>query len=601
MCFVFDPHSRGKDGLLHPDGSAVLASFPCIRGALLFLEKLLTQSLRLSMLTQFELVPLYILRTQPIRPLNTERECKSIPSQADELASHTSTGLNTNDISDKNEHELSKNSIETYFEDQYKRDKAHKERHRSLKTAIDTSKRNEYMKNYMRSVRQKHRFKKRQTILAKQRIKDILATDEGRIKQKDWSAKAMKRIRSTPEGQAKSRESGCKSMKKIRNSAEGITRSREITKKCMKKALSTNDGKMRHNKSSIKTMKQLRKRKGYCTKEAIQRKKRKTDESFTDAVNKFNDSISGSCSYVCTCCQQLWFKQSVKDVSTLLASTSFDTNLLKRCKTDFISEEGIEWICSTCICNIKQGKMPKLSVINGMEFPEKPAELNLNNLEERLISLRIPFMQIRSLNSGGQFSLKGSVVNVPADIEPTIRALPRMFHDSETIPVKLKRMKDFKHAVQTENIRPVVVMTALKFLLTNSEMYKEANIKIDDEWNASTINKSTHTFSTLDHDEDSDAFSEEESDDKMPVVTFLDEQTYDKNQVSSVAPGEGQRPLSMFTDPDSEYLAFPSIFCGAKRKETSERIVAVHYSDICKWELRSVDRRVALNVPNIFY
>ena len=35
--------------------------------------------------------------------------------------------------------------------------------------------------------------------------------------------------------------------------------------------------------------------------------------------------------------------------------------------------------------------------------------------------------------------------------------------------------------------------------------------------------------------------------------------------------------------------------------ENSERRVPVHYSDICKWELRSVDRRVALHIPNLFY
>ena len=58
-------------------------------------------------------------------------------------------------------------------------------------------------------------------------------------------------------------------------------------------------------------------------------------------------------------------------------------------------------------------------------------------MNERLISLRIPFMQIRALNSRGQFSLKGSEVNVPAKIEPTIRTLPRLQHESETIPVKL--------------------------------------------------------------------------------------------------------------------------------------------------------------------
>ena len=84
-------------------------------------------------------------------------------------------------------------------------------------------------------------------------------------------------------------------------------------------------------------------------------------------------------------------------------------------------------------------------------------------------------------------------------------------------------------------------------------------------------------------------------------MTFLDDQTYDKNAILSVAPGEGQRPLSFFKDPDSEYLSFPTLFCGQKRMDNSERHVPVHYSDICKWELRSIDRRVALHIPNLFY
>ena len=35
--------------------------------------------------------------------------------------------------------------------------------------------------------------------------------------------------------------------------------------------------------------------------------------------------------------------------------------------------------------------------------------------------------------------------------------------------------------------------------------------------------------------------------------------------------------------------------------QNTDREIPLHYSDICKWELRNVDRRVALCVPNIFY
>ena len=38
------------------------------------------------------------------------------------------------------------------------------------------------------------------------------------------------------------------------------------------------------------------------------------------------------------------------------------------------------------------------------------------------------------------------------------------------------------------------------------------------------------------------------------------------------------------------YLCFLSIFCGQRRPEHEDRLVQVHYSDIVKWELRSVDR-----------
>ena len=54
------------------------------------------------------------------------------------------------------------------------------------------------------------------------------------------------------------------------------------------------------------------------------------------------------------------------------------------------------------------------------------------------------------------------------------------------------------------------------------------------------------------------------------------------------APGEGQHPLSLYHDADSEYLCFPTIFCGQRRPSKEERTVPVHYSDIVKWELRSV-------------
>ncbi len=72
-----------------------------------------------------------------------------------------------------------------------------------------------------------------------------------------------------------------------------------------------------------------------------------------------------------------------------------------------------------------------------------------------------------------------------------------------------------------------------------------------------------------------------------------------------IAPGEGQRPIALFNDPDAEYLAFPSIYCGNRRPIDSSSVRKTKkkpsIADIYKWELRAQDRRVATCIPNIFF
>ena len=48
-------------------------------------------------------------------------------------------------------------------------------------------------------------------------------------------------------------------------------------------------------------------------------------------------------------------------------------------------------------------------------------------------------MQIRELHRGGQYSLKGNVINVPVDIQPTVSCLPRPMEENFTIAVQLKK------------------------------------------------------------------------------------------------------------------------------------------------------------------
>ena len=354
----------------------------------------------------------------------------------------------------------------------------------------------------------------------------------------------------------------------------------------------------------------------------------KRTKTIDDCIKEFHSSILVGPLYVCTCCHQTWFRKSV----SMLKNTHLPTRMRSYC-TEFTSVNDEEWVCHTCLNSLKDNKAPRLSVANGIKWPNKPPELNLHQLEERLIALRIPFMQIRELPRGGQYSLKGNVINVPIDIQPTINCLPRPMDENFTVAIQLKKKLSYKTVDFKENVRPLRVLTALHWLVNNSEFYKNSGIAVNDNWHKEVtesaeetvkeflevtteqtniqknnqINKDA-TLTANDWTEtdgyDSDHYSEIDANDQVGNVdTLVDdadiENKYD--QVFTFAPGEGQHPLSLYLDKDAEYLCFPSIFCGQRRPDNEDRLVQLHYSDILKWELRSVDRRAAQSVPNIFF
>ena len=196
-----------------------------------------------------------------------------------------------------------------------------------------------------------------------------------------------------------------------------------------------------------------------------------------ECIKQFHSSIAVGPLFVCTCCHQTWFRKGV----CMLKNINLPTSSRLYC-TKFTSVNDEEWICHTCVGAIRDGKVPKLSVANGMKWPDKPPELDLHQLEERLISLRIPFMQIRELPRGGQYSLKGNVINVPVDIQPTVSCLPRPMDENFTIAVQLKKKLSYKKVDFKENVRPLKVLTALHWLVNKSELYKRSGVEIDVNW-----------------------------------------------------------------------------------------------------------------------
>ena len=76
----------------------------------------------------------------------------------------------------------------------------------------------------------------------------------------------------------------------------------------------------------------------------------------------------------------------------------------------------MEYVCKNCVINIKDGRVPKIALCRGLTFAEIPPELSgLTVIEQRLVSPRNEFMNIRSLGRERQHGLHGMVVNVPID------------------------------------------------------------------------------------------------------------------------------------------------------------------------------------------
>jgi len=195
-------------------------------------------------------------------------------------------------------------------------------------------------------------------------------------------------------------------------------------------------------------------------------------------------------------------------------------------------------------------------------------------------------------------SIHGNIVNVPSDVNSTVHSLPRPIDESQTIPIKLKRRLSYKHHYQFQNVRPKKVLDAAKYLVGTSDLFKSEGIEVQNAWIDNIGSQSSdhgdwsefvqntdksscdvqteevvakdkqqncqNGISTVDEKDDSDGWCEVDEHPSGVTDTLLQEPDIAENveNIISFAPGEGNRPLGIFMDKDSEYVSFPTIFCG---------------------------------------
>ena len=269
-----------------------------------------------------------------------------------------------------------------------------------------------------------------------------------------------------------------------------------------------------------------------------------------------------------------------------------------------------------------KNKVPPVALLYGMQFPVKLEFSDLNELECRLLAPILAFQKLMQAPRGRQFKIHGNVVNVPAKVSDTVNMLPRLPSETGTIKVNLKRRLQYKSSALPLDVRPYKVVQAANWLISNSSLYRQGGITLNQNWgmqcidncliddsniedknqlllhnidksSSCNIQTDTNCNEILESEDEwsEDEWSEDEAeipagvtDTKLTKTDFIEDS--ETKYILSVAPDEGNKPLSIFRDQYSEELAYPGIFLGQKQPENKERLVSVHYSDICKSELR---------------
>ena len=109
-----------------------------------------------------------------------------------------------------------------------------------------------------------------------------------------------------------------------------------------------------------------------------------SSSTIADEIRKFHIAVSSGPLYICSCCDQLWYKHSVTAAKKLRIS---NPDIIK-CLLGKTSVDDVEWICQSCFRYLKKNKIPPYAAKNGMSFPLKPDLFDLNELECRLLAPR---------------------------------------------------------------------------------------------------------------------------------------------------------------------------------------------------------------------
>jgi hypothetical protein len=151
---------------------------------------------------------------------------------------------------------------------------------------------------------------------------------------------------------------------------------------------------------------------------------------------------------------------------------------------EFVDEDVSQFkVCAICWLSLNKQQIPALSRSNEFVYPPYPTDLPpLDCITERLISARLPFMQIRRLrHQMGGFGLVELVTIVPVDVNNMVTLLPRELDDDFSFNVHIKRNLIHKSTYLEGIVKKDTIKLWLAYLI-NTPLYRHYNITINDSF-----------------------------------------------------------------------------------------------------------------------
>ena len=147
--------------------------------------------------------------------------------------------------------------------------------------------------------------------------------------------------------------------------------------------------------------------------------------------------------YNCLVCSRTFFRKYLACIKQICTQEIEIDKEKTNYKGNTIDDLKTQYNCKSCQKTLLNDEIPKFASPQNIRRNQNMKILKeLNELEERLLSLRLPFLQIRELGKkhrGQQLGLTGGVINVPTDTSRIQCALPRDVKETDIVAVAIKK------------------------------------------------------------------------------------------------------------------------------------------------------------------